>query len=199
MNHAVAKVLAEALEPLYTIKLVSVLAGLVKTAVTETKDKKPKKFPIPFSSDSQPLQITNDSLIPDSSKRAIIYFEGNDTQMTDFTDKRSRMTSNLRLICWYNADQYETKRGSVHTALLSYVLGQIPKAKQLADDIYITKIDIGKIHDSTAKLFSQYTYKEERGQFMQPPYYAFGIDITVEFQLNHFCHDIIIPIDTASC
>lgn len=200
MTHEVARIMALSLQPLYNAELVTTLAGMVKTA-TMMVNEKPTKFPVPFGSDSQPIRISNDSLIPDASQRAIIYFEGQDSDITDYKNSRSRMISSLRLICWYNLDKFESdNQGSVHLSLLAKILGLLPSCKNLSDDIQGIDIIPGKVHDSTSRLFNLYSYKEERGQYLQPPYYAFGIDLAVTYHLNHQCHADLKPVNTsASC
>ena len=200
MNHLIAKILSESLRPMYDTKLVTTLGGLVSVASVKTKDNKDIRFPVPFGSNEQPVQISNNALVPDSRQRAIIYFEGNDSVTQSSSGEKSRITSNLRLVCWYQAERYQVSSGkSVHSVLVSQVLGYLASAGKDSADVVITSITPGRIFDSTARIFNQYTYQQERGQYMQHPYYAFAIDLVVNFQINHKCNGDLLPIDTAGC
>ena len=200
MISEVAKILALSLMPMYASQKVTVLGGLVKVASQEIKEKQIEKFPIPYSAGSQPMQISNDAFIPDSSQRAIIYFEGSDSNVTMFENNKSRFKAALRLICWYNADKFQTDDdSSVHISLLAEILGLLPSAKRLSDQILALDIVPGSIIDSTPRLFSQYSYKEEKGQYLLPPYYALGIDLTTTFQINHGCNAKLKPVESGGC
>lgn len=199
MISEVARVLSLSLMPLYTNKIVTVLGGLAKTA-TVLKDGKPLRFPIPYGAKSQSMQIEDDSFIPDSRQRAIIYFEGTNADITAYENNKSKFRAALKLVCWYNLEMFETvNSASVQISLLSEILGLLPGAKNISDEILGLTVIAGAVQDSTPKLFSQYSYKEERGQYLQPPYYSLGIDIVTTFQINHGCHGKLIPINVGGC
>ena len=200
MTHEVAKVLAQSLKPMHANSLITVLAGLVKTATTTARDNRPVKLPVLFGQYSNPIQVESKDLIPSSEQRSIIYFEGSDSSITQFYNDKSKMRSNVRLICWYNSEKYDLiEQSSIAISLLSNILALLPNAKKLSKDILGLEITPGTVYDSTARLFSQYSYKEEYAQFLLPPYYAFGIDIQVTYQLNHSCHAAITPTDSTGC
>lgn len=204
MTHEVALVLAKSLQPMFDHGLVTTLSGLVKTATVQRDGGKVERFPYPFASETQPIMMTNSDLIPDSRSRAIIYFEGNDTNVSESTAQRTRMTSEVRLICWYDSSKFQVsgvpaKVDTVHTVLLSNILANLHKAKTIESPIKALNIDIIRVLDSTQRLFSNYTYKEERGQYLQAPYYAIGIDIRSTFQLSHSdgCFNKLLAVDSA--
>ncbi|CAG5001948.1 hypothetical protein DYBT9275_02773 [Dyadobacter sp. CECT 9275] len=201
MTHEVARVLATALMPMYNHQLVTVLGGLVKMALTD-KGGKTVRFPVPHSDASQPMQIDNNAFIPDAKQRAIIYFEGTDSDIVSFDRDKSRMRTNLKLICWYNLNMFQVEgSNSVAVTLLNNVLGLLPSASALPGEILALKTVATKVIDKGPNLFSQYTYKEERSQYLQDPYYAFGIDLSCTYQINHTsdCHGKLIPVDTVEC
>lgn len=200
MTHEVARVLSESLTPLYNTKIITVLAGLSKLAVTETRDQKSLRYPVPYDSDSQPMQVENDSLIPDHRQRAILYFEGTDSDVTTFEQDKSKMRSNLRLVCWYNSLMFQWEEGhSLHLTLVSAILKLLPNAKNQSDQLLAMDVRATRIYDSAAALFSRYTYREERGQYLLAPYFALGIDLSVTYQLNHECHGGLVPVESSVC
>lgn len=200
MTNDVARALADSLTPLYNSKIITVLAGLSKMAVTETRDQKTLRYPVPYDNDSQPMQVENDSLIPNQNQRAIVYFEGTDSDVTSYEDTKSKMRSNLRLVCWYNSQMFQLEEGqSLHTTLVSTILKLLPTAKNYSNQLLAMEVRATRVYDSAATLFSRYTYREERGQFLLAPYFALGIDLTVSYQLNHECHAGLIPIKSSVC
>lgn len=188
MTHEVARMLASSLLPLYTRNLVTVLGGMVKTA-TQKRDEKTVKFPVPFSSESMPLRVGNEDFVPDYRQRAILYFEGENAVIESNEVNKTKLSSNLRLVCWFNAEKFETTDGSsVHVALFAEIMALLPKATRLPGKALGMKLKFSDVQESVPRIFSKYSYTEERGQFLLPPFYAFGIGINASYQINH-CND----------
>jgi len=200
MTREVARILAESLIPLYNKEVITVLTGLVKT-VSQERNNNTIRFPVPYDTNSGAVQIENSALVPDKTQRAIIYFEGSDTSITDFDKRKSQASSALKLVCWYNSLMFNQPENiSLHEVLIGNVLKYIAEARPEPDSVIKTfGIDVTRVYDSNPALFSKYSYREERGQYLQTPYFSFAIDITVEYQLNHGCDYELIPIDADHC
>lgn len=200
MTNEVAKILAGALQPLYNAELITVLCGLTKV-VTQQKDKTTVKFPVPYDYDSPVYQIENSALVPDERQRAIVYFEGNDSDLTSFSQNKSKGSTRLKLVCWYNTNMLQHPQNeSIHPVLVSKINGLIGKVKTHPDSIIQGfQVEATRVYDSAASLFSRYTYKEERGQYLQNPYFALGIDFTVTYQINHGCTSELLAINARDC
>lgn len=201
MTHEVAKVLAESLAPLYNESIVTVLSGLVKTASQE-RSGKTIRFPVPYDYDAPVYQIENIDLIPDQKQRAIIYFEGDNTDLTSFEAKKSRARTSVKLICWYNSNAFDPSlpQSTIHTLLVSNVLTLLKTARPNPNGVIAGfEVKPTKTYDSTEALFTKYSYRDERGQYLQHPYFAFGIDITVDYQINHGCTIKLLPVPADNC
>lgn len=200
MTREVARILADSLVPLYNAQLITVLTGLVKT-VSQERNQGTIRFPVPYDTNSGSVQIENSALVPDKNQRAIVYFEGSDTSITEFARNKSRASSSVKLICWYNSLMFaQPENISLHEVLIGNVLKHIAEARPEQDSIIKTfDIDVTRVYDSSPALFSKYSYREERGQYLQTPYFSFAIDITVDYQLNHGCEYELIPIDADHC
>lgn len=200
MTNEIAKILAASLQPLYDTQVITTLAGLSKVA-TQKKQEATVRFPVPYDEDSATYQMDRSQLVPDSRQRAIVYFEGNDSDITSFEGKKSKGRTSLKLICWYNSNKFSTiAQGTVHSVLTSAILNLIGKAKPTHDGVIQGLfIDVTRIYDSAANLFSRYTYKEEYGQYLQNPYFALGIDITVTYQINHGCSTELLAVNATDC
>lgn len=200
MTNEIAKILANALSPLVDSQIITTLCGLSKVA-TQKKAESTVRFPVPYDDSSPSYQIDRSQLVPDNRQTAIVYFEGNDTDITSFEGKKSKGRTSLKLVCWYNSQKLENPRGgSAHVILVSKILSLISKAKSRPDDVVQgLEIDVTRIYDSSAALFSRYTYKEEYGQYLQNPYFALGIDITVTYQINHGCTSELLAANAVDC
>lgn len=200
MTNEIAKVLAGSLEPMVNQRLITVLCGLTKVA-QQKRDTLTLRFPVPYDYDSATYQIENSALVPDAKERAIVYFEGNDTDVAGFSQKRSQGRTSLRLVCWYDRSKYQSPdNDSVHTVLMSQFLEYLGSARPPYDGVIATfQVDVTRIYDSVESLFSKYTYRQERSQYLLSPYFALGIDITVSYQINHGCRKDLLPVNTAAC
>lgn len=182
MTHEVARILAQALEPLLNQKILTTLCGLAKLVATTsaTPGSPVKRFPIPFDTDARILQMDNGDLVPDQNQAAILYFEETSSQVTEVKDKGIRMSCGLRLVCWYNTERMPLS----HTQLFGRILSKLKDAKKSGGDIQALTLTFGTVQNTAGLIFSPYTYREEKAQFMQPPYYAFSVSINAEYSLN---------------
>ena len=201
MTHEAARLLAERLQPLYEQRIVTVLSGLVKTA-TQEKEGKTIRFPVSFDTVTQPVEMKDADLVPDSRQRGILYFEGDDATVTRSEPNYTRYSANLRMVFWYNAKRYQLNGDhpeSIHTALMAAVLHYLNKGPKVPTLLQAFQFEITRVVQDN--LFSKYTYREEKSQFLLSPYYAFGIDLTATFQLNHnpICHDSLVIVDVNDC
>lgn len=200
MTSEVAKILAASLEPLRNKEIITTLSGLVKT-VTQTTDAGTIRFPVPYDFNAVNYQIQNAALVPDQRQRAIVYFEGNDTNINLFEQRKTKASTSLRLVCWYDSSKIDAPNGgSVHVILASAMLTLIKGAKPKPNTIIAgLDIDATRIYDSADNLFSRYSYRQERVQYLQSPYFALGIDFTVTYQINHGCADALVPLNAQIC
>lgn len=200
MTHEIAKILAGSLTPLYDAKLITVLCGLVKT-VSQSREGATIRFPVPYDFDAPVIQMENSDLIPDHGQRSIVYFEGTDTNITDSNLRKSKANSGLRLVCWYNSDRMQVSEGeSLHSILIGSFLGLLHAAAPRRDGvIQAMKVEPTRVIDSYDSLFAKYSYVKERGQYLQSPFFAFGIDLNVTYQINHGCTVEPIPTNATGC
>lgn len=200
MNAVIAQILSKRLEPLHSKQLVTTLSGLVKTASVVRDGGRVIKFPVPHDTETQNIIIENASLVPDYGQRAILYFEGLNSTISESVKNKTKMRSNLRLVCWYNAARFlKSGSGTIHEMLLSEILRllQTGRDTNVVQGIVVSPTTV---LDSTATLFSRYSYLEERGQYLLAPYFALGVDINVTYQLSHnCCHGELLPVDVDCC
>ncbi len=199
MTQEVAQMLAKSLIPMFDAGIITVLSGLVKTATVLSPEGKTIRFPIPYQSDDDALQIRNSALVPDSRQRCIVYFEEVDTDVTKSRENYTRFRSRLRLVCWFDVSKFQTTPSNVQVALTARMTVDVRNTRSAeGSPLLALKVVPGKLLNNVPALFSKYTYKEEKTQYLQAPYYAFGIDFTADYQINHDCKndEILLPVQS---
>jgi hypothetical protein len=181
MNKEIANILKSFIEPL---PFVDTLAGLVQTiefASLEDKEKgKIIRFPASVDSNTTPTgkawQYAD--LVPNSSKKSVIYFEDRGLKTTGKNRFGIGFESELRLVCWMNSDD-PLPLVSIINALSDGVFNEAP--------ITGIKITLGNILGLEDKIFGKYSYEESVNQFLMFPFSAFAIDLKINFNVSTSC------------
>ena len=180
--------------PLITVSYADVVAGL-SMPMRMTINEVDKVFPV-YYKDLETCQ--NDiiqNLVPDSSKRSIIYFETISqptiTQNNKFFDE---FNATVRLVCWVNYKKINPNIQDV-SVLVANILDVFPQ--KLNDIEFISSIRISLLEQvSKQDLFTQYTFNEQEHQFMTYPYDAFGLDYEITFRVARGCSSPITIIES---
>lgn len=194
MNKELATVLRDKLAGL---PFVDVLAGMAQT-VTQTDtgqdDTVPavitKKFPVSYDVVGAGNCVgTEVALIPDSSKKSIIYFEDFGIQVTGRVHGMVGYNSSLRLICWLNRANlvgatYTEISGRCQAAVVDTLLTRNPENIGMFTRLIV---NVARIPPQDPALFGKYTYDETTRQYLRPPFEFFGIDFTATYQAPAKC------------
>jgi hypothetical protein len=181
-------------DKLIGLPFVDVLAGIAQTLTTEQISEDGSKKTIqrqPVSYDVLGVECEGKeiSLVPDSSRKSMIYFE-------DFgilTGPRSHgvisYVSSLRLICWMNraklvGEDYKHVAAACMASIIDTLTGKNPENNGIFKRLTIS---LTRIQPQDARLFGAYTYSEPDRQFLRPPFEFFGIDLTVKYQVPAKC------------
>lgn len=196
MNRAIANILKTSLSG---IPFVDKLAGLVYVAeyddsffggndVQITISKR-----IPLSCDVDPGSCDKNYLIPDSSKKGILYFEDQGITFLGKDRRDNSYSSLIRLVCWVNTDWIQNNTCTDAGGLLqNYCIAEIQKLN-LTNQAPFKKIQIQvqAIPRRDKNIFSAYTYDEKATQFLIPPYDFFAIDFRITYLVPQACLDDI--------
>lgn len=200
MNKGLAHVL---INRIGRISFIDLYAGIV--SVQEKKDVEVddlgkvikstiNRFPvsadfIDYSNDSaEVMELV--SLIPDSKRNGILYFEDNGIRYNGSSGTFSNYRSSLRLVCWLNTKFIE--KNEYHELGLPVMNEIITRLKGrrffFNQDGYLKVfLTIGNIPKHGKELFAAYTYDENVTQFLMPPYESFAIDLQVDFSVSNNC------------
>jgi hypothetical protein len=126
-------------------------------------------------------------LLPNSSKKCIIYFEDYGTDFVREERGQQYYRSIIRLVCWWNykltsSDLFED------TLYVGNVLKLMPYTVTGLD--YISRVRINLIRQfpkDTDTVFGRYTYNEGEVQFVTYPYDFFALEYEVTFAFDTSC------------
>ncbi|MBC3785714.1 hypothetical protein [Spirosoma utsteinense] len=198
LNQLIARYVANTLSPLNG-PIISRLAGLVKTLETDAYTPgKAAKFPVALDSEANPCTGIGKrfpDLVPDQKERLIVYLEDGGS-----SNNGGKWTSRLRLIGWGNADLLTGADGVLTAVLIAKIERLLKTIRAPADSpISSLRCEIVGTPSSSVNLFQNYTYTETRSQFLLPPYFAFGLDLSISFTLNLTCYDSLTGLTPDEC
>lgn len=182
---------------LLTLPFIDVLAGMVQTVTRDNMQeddgigKTTKRFPVSYDTNllEECLGRPEKMLIPDSSRKSIIYFEDYGIVNTDKKHGLYGYNSSVRLICWMNrallvGDVYAEISGRCMAMIIERLAGHNPENNGLFTEL---RVDVARIPPQDAALFGRYTYNEQDRQYLRPPYEFFGIDFSCRYYVNSKC------------
>lgn len=185
----IADIIKECIEDL---PFVDVIAGMVKTLEVSTEGDNGrtiiKRLPVALNATHDECdQSTYQTLVPDFSKKSIIYFED---RGSSFLERRSDIQffeSRLRLVCWLNVNKlgYNTL---ISPQIIKEILKVIPLNIFNHPPSY-QRISIRVENEETkdSNIFSRYTYDEKVSQYLMFPADYFALNLKVNYAVNLFC------------
>jgi hypothetical protein len=126
-------------------------------------------------------------LLPNSSKKSIIYFEDKGTYLAKEEKGRFFYRSTIWLVCWWNykltsSDLYED------TPYVGNVLALMPHLITGLDFISHVRLRmVRQLPKDADMVFGKYTYNEAEVQFVTYPYDFFALEYDVTFIFNPAC------------
>lgn len=129
-------------------------------------------------------------LVPDSTKRGIMYWENNGG-ISPLPKVRNgfQYEARLRLVCWLNRNLLTNDPNlALSTVTMTYITGLLTNINPWNDGPFATiSAVVRNIPAGNASLFSPYTYDQTELQYLLPPYEAWGIDFGVKFTTPLTC------------
>ena len=146
-----------------------------------------KTIPAYYNSTKETCK-TNDymNLVPNSTKRSMIYFEDMGTTMEQATAHYNIYNTTVRLVCWMNFKLIDPLQWG-DEAMIEEILSKIPVNYGNYQNVARIQFKVNAVISNTAEIFYRYTYDEVDNQYMTYPYYAVGIDINARYQISNLC------------
>lgn len=171
------------------LSLIDVYAGLVQTVMYKIPDENEniitKRMPVSYDTTLQ-AECSNigkeRAIIPDSTKKGIIYFEENGglNLVRDLSGGRKMYRGTIVLVCWMNRNN---SIGQTYGKIGKAAYDQITsKLKGKINSEYFINLQAKPVRfRQDAAIFNKYTYDETVLQYLRPPFEYFAIDLTVSF------------------
>lgn len=197
MNDIIAEYYSQKVEAL---EWTDVVGGLVKTVSKRVligdNKYKTQYFPVACDTTWEDCEGNSESLrmlVPDSSKRCVIYFEDKGTSQR-MVDGKVTMVSNLRLVCWMNLNRFNNAGCSLSFYAISSLQNALftSKPENFSSIVQSIRCTSWAVAPKSADIFSKYTYNEFK-QFLLKPFDYFAIDIVTEFSVNPSCVPDLSP------
>lgn len=172
------------------LKLIDTFSGMVQTVTykEQNSDGNPitKRMPVSYDTNiAKCVGTIERDLVPDSSKKGLLYFEENGRfqVVKELSAGRRMHRGSVLLVCWMNrrksvGDNYTEVTKLAYDEIVSKLYGVIPS------DIFINlKVKPAAFRQDSA-IFARYTYEETTMQYLRPPFEFFAIDLTVSFVIG---------------
>ena len=171
MNQSIANSLKSSLEPLKETGVISHLFGLAYTKDISENNSDIVSLPIPYDTQDDCADIY--TLVPDETKRCIVYFDSEDESISGL----EVFSGQIRLVCWYNSKLYAYP-STVETFLIQSFLSKISTSnsnQELSFRVSDFSITNGE------PIFRRYDYDKD---YICPPFGRFVITIKLSISLR---------------
>lgn len=159
--------------------------GVVKVISKRTETNKIETFPVSCNA-SAPIEYT--ALLPDSSKKSVMYLEDKGIRPTDEDVQGIHMTAGYDLIGWLNMEKIGYKGCSFSGTAIAGILSKIPNNKFNQGFYSQIKIEFLGQYQKNANPFSKYSaFDETKVQYLMNPYDFFALSMEVRFIVNKNC------------
>lgn len=127
-------------------------------------------------------------LVPDSSKKGILYFEDYGTTAVGENGANQLYKSKLRLVAWINTNWIKNNTCVDASGILKNHIIVKLKTLQLKNQAPFIKLNlvIDSIPPADKQIFSKYTYDDFQ-QYIMAPFEFFAIDFTISYMMNPGC------------
>ena len=183
MLHRIASVIKDSLTGL---SFADTVEGLARPTKLNTNNVE-KVLPLVYDANPatcEALGLSN-KLVPDSSKKSIIYFEVVSQPIIVAPHKHyNEYEAILRLICWINYDKLNENYYEP-SLIINEILKDMPTT---ITDTMVKGVNITFNSQAPKEtLFAAYTYPEAESQYMTYPLDAIGLDFDIQYRIATNC------------
>lgn len=199
MNEQVANIIKGYLQALPWVQVISGLAKAIRVKYpagdADTPTFVTKVYPAPCTA---PDECSPDTfpkiLIPDISKRSIIYFEDGGVSFAGYVGNHYNFISRLKLIGWLNTNLFLSPKCNITALIIADIIRNLPTPQEPFNSSGFTRVVItvrGEDVKSYQTIFGKYSYDTLSYLFI-PPYDYFALNIETTFSVDPDCMDAVI-------
>lgn len=181
---------------LTTLQFIDKLGGVVRVVTKNETDSNGRVVRKSFPVD---CDVTNDDclagkyvdLVPNSKYLSVAYFEDQGIRPVTQDVKDFTFVASLKLICWLNLKKLGKSNCSNSALAYLNILKVFPTSyfNQTINNVPYSRIIIKPDGQDikSPQIFSQYTYEEEKTQYLMYPFDYFSMNIDVQFTIAAAC------------
>lgn len=190
----ICKVLKDRLEFGGGLQFLDVYAGLVNTVTYKDQDENgnplTKRMPVSYHTNIEDCATKSPerALIPDSTKKGIIYFEenGGASQIRRMAGGNTMWRAQLIAVVWLNRDNITGDTyGDLTTKTRSEIITKM-KGEAITSPFLKIILNNTRVRQNP-EIFSKYSYDETVLQYLRPPFEYYALDIDVNFVVKGEC------------
>lgn len=164
----------------------SKFGGLVQTLETSEKgtdNRTAVRYPVTLSIFPPPVEPLTGyvDFVPDTAESGLLYLEPSALRYVATVGGRLLFESKLTLVAWMQNANVAQAQANILRRLLP--LGQ-PRNSGVLTRIVLKP---GRLLAPEDGLFSRYTYRQDIKQYLLEPFGAFGIELTITYQIPPYC------------
>lgn len=128
------------------------------------------------------------AMIPDSSRKGIIYFEDLGVQSLGMQSIWMRYRSRIRLVCWLNTKYVDLNAcGELTMPVITTIISRIGSVQFNQNNYLGIQATVVAIPRQDKSIFAGYTYEEAYVQYLMPPFEYIAIDFDITYRVNPEC------------
>lgn len=179
-------------------KIAGVVKPIVYNSVGEGKKITKKTFPASCRTTWEQCESGRyKDLIPDSSKKSVLYLEDNGVRFVSRDGAKTKWKASYNLVCWLNMPKLGFEGCSYSSTAIASIISKLP-VTPFNDGIfhYIQINPVGQ-QQKALNPFQKYSYDETVNQFLMYPFDYFVLLIEVDFTTDKRCLEVT-PISSST-
>jgi hypothetical protein len=127
-------------------------------------------------------------LVPDSSKKSVVYLESGPARLISRSGPISKWQASYDLIAWLNMPKLGFEGCSYSSIAIMGILDKLPDVPfNIPNKYQQVKITVTGERSKGEDPFLKYKYDETVKQYLMYPYDHFGLNLTVDFNVDKRC------------
>lgn len=180
------------IDKIKTLPWLDKYAGIVKNLSYNSIDKEGKKvkktFPAYCRTSWEECETGRyTDLIPDSSKKSVVYLEDKGVRFVRKDGRRYVWRASMNLVAWLNLNKLGSTSCSYSAIALTGILSKLPETPFNVGNYQMININPVGQEPKINNPFAKFSYDETVQQFLMYPYDYFVLLIEVEFSTNKAC------------
>lgn len=190
-----------------TLPFIDRLAGMVRpvTIKTEQQTGSFTKQIFPVACNVSAADCINQGkyqdLVPNDSKKSVIYFEENGGSVVIGKERNNfQFRAGIRIVGWLNLGKLGVTGCSWSSVAVLQILSKLPQGYFNLNNTY-TKCRIASVFEAekSPAIFSKYSYDESVIQYLLYPFDYFALNLTIEYVVPLACINALTLADPINC